>query len=1035
LGYLSHVASTLRPGAYDQLVTIELAEKIRDLPAGRVLREALEFEESPEILARHLKFLFRRAISAISDSDDPLTRIRISNQIVQALKSISPEFITDADLIEESSEPILWAVSSPQSFPDDPVTSPSIRLSDSDLLVNGRNQPSIGHEINKELQTADRVDLLCSFVMYSGVRVLERQIAQLIQRGSQLRILTTTYMGTTERKALDQLSALGAQIRISYDSTTTRLHAKAWLLHRDSGATTAYIGSSNLSRTALVDGIEWNVRVSAREQEHIISSVAATFENYWNDPEFAEYNPQTDADRLDFSLANARRGGPSTLSLNFANIEVTPRPFQQEVLDSLEFQRKEKGRTCNLVAMATGTGKTVVAGLDFRRLVDSGEVSSLLFIAHRKEILQQSLTTFRTIMRSGTFGQLLVDGQRPTEWTHVFGSIQSLKGSAKEELAPEAFDMIIIDEFHHAAADSYEEVLQHFQPKYLLGLTATPERPDGRPILQWFDNSVSAELRLWEAIDRQILCPFQYFGIHDNTDLEAANIKWTRGQGYDVQQLTNLYTANDSRVALVLEQLNRYVPNLGDLRGLGFCVSVDHAKFMADRFLAAGLPSVSVTSSTNIREREQALNDLRSGAIKVIFCVDIFNEGVDIPDVNTLLMLRPTESATVFLQQLGRGLRKSDSKNCLVVLDFVGNQNRNFRFDKKYGSLLGVGRHKLAEEISANFPRLPIGCHIELDRVSQRIVLQNIRESLRLNRNTLLSELRNLGQVSAFEFFSSTGIAPKDFYRSGRTLMALKKELFGGSALSDTDDSFAKVLPKFLHVDDPQRLNAYSAILAGLAPNIEDSYIKMFSQLAFGRGLDLPQSLDEIARFSSSPLAEELSDLLKFCDENRARVTKESRFTEIPLKIHATYTRPEIVTAFGETFTGAERAGVQHVRGHKADLAFVTLNKTDAHFSPSTMYADTALSPTIFQWESQSRTTSLGETGRRYINHSALGTSFHLFVREWKNDPETKSTMPFMYFGPASYLSHEGDRPMRIKWKLDVPLPADVFVRSKVIAS
>jgi superfamily II DNA or RNA helicase len=1029
------VAETLRPGAYDQLVTVELAEKIRDLPAERILREALEFDESPEILARHLKFLFRRALSAISDSDDPLTRIQLSNRIVQALKSVSPDFVTDADLIEESAAPILWAISSPQSSSDDPIASPSIRLSDSALLVNGRNQPSIGHEINKELQTADRVDLLCSFVMNSGVRVLERQIAGVIQRGGQFRVLTTTYMGTTERKALDQLVALGAQVRISYDSTTTRLHAKAWLLHRESGATTAYIGSSNLSQTALIDGIEWNLRVSAREQEHIIASVAATFENYWNDPEFAEYDPQTDANRLDSSLASARRGGPSSLALNFANIDVSPRPFQQEVLDALEFQRKERGRMRNLVAMATGTGKTVVAGLDFRRLVDSDEVSSLLFIAHRKEILQQSLTTFRTIMRSGTFGQILVDGQRPSEWKHVFGSIQSLRGIATEELAPDAFDMIIVDEFHHAAADSYETILQHFQPKFLLGLTATPERSDGKPILQWFDNSISAELRLWEAIDRQILCPFQYFGIHDNTDLDAANIKWTRGQGYDVQQLTNLYTANDSRVALVLEQLNRYVPNLGELRALGFCVSIDHAKYMADKFSAAGLPSVAVTSSTSISEREHALNDLRRGAVKVIFSVDIFNEGVDIPDVNTLLMLRPTESGTVFLQQLGRGLRKSESKNCLVVLDFVGNQNRNFRFDKKYGALLGVGRHKLAEEISAKFPRLPIGCHIELDRVSQEIVLRNIRDSLRLNRNTLLSELRNIGRVSAFEFFASTGIAPKDFYRSGRTLTALQQELFGGPALSASDDSFAKALPKFLHVDDPERIHAYSAILSGLAPSIEDRYIHMFSQLAFGRGLDISKSFEEIARFHSSPLAEELSDLLRFCGENRIRLVKESRFPDLPLKIHATYTRPEIVTAFGETFTGAERAGVQYVRGHGADLAFVTLNKTDAHFSPTTMYADTALSPTIFQWESQSRTTSSGETGKRYINHQALGTSFHLFVREWKNDPETKNTMPFMYFGPASYLSHEGDRPMRIKWRLDVPLPADVFVRSKVIAS
>jgi superfamily II DNA or RNA helicase len=1029
------VSGELRPGAYDQLVTAAIAEKIRHLPAERVLREALEIEDSTEILARHLKFLFRRALSAISGAEDPSTRIQLSNRIIHALKTVSPGLVTEADLIEESPTPILWAITSPQSSLAEPVTSPSIRLSESALLVNGRNQPRIGHEINKELQTADRVDLLCSFVLGSGVRVLEQQIEQLIKRGGQLRVLTTTYMGTTERKALDRLVALGAQVRISYESTTTRLHAKAWLLHRDSGATTAYIGSSNLSHSALIDGIEWNLRVSAREQQHIITSVEATFENYWNDPEFANYDPQHDADRLDISLARAGRGGGPSVSLNYSNIEVFPHPFQQEVLDSLEFQRMVRGRTRNLVAMATGTGKTVVAGLDFRRLVFSGEVRSLLFIAHRKEILYQSLTTFRTIMRSGTFGQLFVDGERPTDWNHVFGSIQSLSGIAREKFAPDAFDMIIIDEFHHAAADSYEEILRHFHPKFLLGLTATPERTDGRPILQWFDNSISAELRLWEAIDRQILCPFHYFGIHDNTDLEASNIKWTRGQGYDIQQLTNLYTANDSRVALVLEQLDRIVPNLEDLRGLGFCVSIDHAKYMADKFSAAGLPSVSVTSSTKITERDRALNDLRSGAVKMIFSVDIFNEGVDIPSVNTLLMLRPTESATIFLQQLGRGLRKSADKTHLVVLDFVGNQNRNFCLEKKYGALLRVGRHKLDEEISADFPHLPIGCHVELDRVSKEIVLRNIRESLRLNRNALLSELRNTGPVPANQFFASTGITPRDFYRSGRTLMGFRQELFGGSPLSVIDGKFAKAIPKFLHVDDLDRVSNYIKILKGNDFNDEDHYLQMFSYLAFGRVNDPTMLLNEIRQLQSSPLAEELADVLTFLGENRPRIVRDSTLVGVPLKIHANYTRPEIVAAFGERFTGAERAGVQFVKGIGADLAFVTLNKTEKHFSPTTMYADTALSPTIFQWESQSRTTSTGETGSRYINHRDLGTSFHLFVRDWKVDPETKSTMPFMYFGPASYLSHQGDRPMRIQWKLDIPLPADVFVRSKVVAS
>lgn len=1028
------MSEILPPGAYDQLVTQELAARIKDLPAERVLREALESDEAPEVLARHLKFLVRRVIAAVVDHDDPLERIRMSNRIVRALSEITDDLVTAEDLIDESPAPVLWAITPPGTTSGESFESPAVRLSESTLLVNGRGQPKIGAEIRKELSTTDDVDLLCSFVKITGFIQLKKQLAGVVNRGGRVRVLTTTYMAATQRAALDQLVGIGAEVRISYDATTTRLHAKAWLLKRRSGASTAYIGSSNLSAAALTDGIEWNVRVGAREQDHIITAMQATFEDYWNDPEFTPYDPSTDAARLDAALHRAKTQDASLLSLNFTNIDVIPRPFQQEVLDALDFQRTEHGRTRNLVAMATGTGKTVVAGLDFRRLWQAGNVRSLLFVAHRREILEQSLSTFRTIMRDGSLGQLFVDGYRPTDWSIVFGSIQSLS-HATTDLAPDAFDMIIVDEFHHAAADSYEALLSHFQPKYLLGLTATPERSDGKPILQWFDDTISAELRLWEAIDRQILSPFQYFGIHDNTDLEAANITWSRGQGYDIQQLTNLYTANDARVSLVLEQLSRYVADLDGMKGIGFCVSIEHADYMARKFTAAGIPSVSVTSRQTSDDRAAALRDLRSGAVKMVFAVDIFNEGVDIPDVNTILMLRPTESPTIFLQQLGRGLRKTDSKDCLIVLDFVGNQNREFRFDRKYGALLGVGRRRLTDEIAADFPRLPVGCHLELDRVAKEIVLRNVQQSLTLRKAALLSEIRNMGHVSADEFFRETGIAPRHFYDTRRSLTALRQETFGGPALTPLDDELVRAIPRLLHIDDPERIDHYVSLIEGKDPDPANPLTMMFAHSVFAADVDRTTAATRLAELRNSLLARELADVLRMRLDDRTRTVVSLADSTVPLRVHATYTRAEIISAFGLTYTGAERSGVEFARELGADLAFVTLNKTEEHFSSSTMYADTALSDTVFQWESQARTASTSEMGQRYIHHRDRGTSFHLFVREWKLDPETRRAMPYMYFGPADYMSHEGSKPMRIRWHLQVPLPADVLVRSKVIAS
>ena len=1026
----------MSPGAYDQLITQEISNRLQGLPAERVLREVLESDEAPQVLARHLQFLIRRAISSISNSDDPLAKIRMSNQIVNAIAALSNGVVGESDLISETGDPILWAIE-PENSSDSGFQTPSVRLSDSALLVNGRNQPSIGHELNKELTSVDDVDLLCSFVMNTGLNVLEQNLASVVSRGGKVRVLTTTYMGATQKKALDRLVNLGAEVRISYDGTTTRLHAKSWLLRRESGATTAYVGSSNLSKAALTDGIEWNVRISAREQKHIIDTVSATFENYWNDSEFETYHPERDGERLIAALQKAGKASGDDVTLTFANIEVTPRPYQQEVLDQLQSEREIHGHWRNLVVMATGTGKTIVAGLDFRRLVETGKVKSLLFVAHQKNILDQSLVTFRTIMRDGSFGELLVDGDRPSEWMHVFGSIQSLNNLDTEKFRPDAFDMIIVDEFHHAAASTYEALLNYYKPKVLLGLTATPERTDGASILHWFENGISAELRLWEAIDRQILSPFQYFGIHDNVDLEAAGVSWRRGFGYDISELSNVYTGNDARVALVLEQMDHYIDDLRELKAIGFCVSIKHAEYMAEKFNEAGIKSSSVTSSVSSDDRRSILTDFRNGLVKVIFAVDIFNEGVDIPDVNTLLMLRPTESATVFIQQLGRGLRKSDKKNCLTVLDFVGNQNKNFRFDLKYGRLLGLGRKKLANAVENGFPYLPSGCHFELDRVSREQVLANLKTALRFDQRYFVNDIRSKGQMTLSEYVESADIDIADLYRNGRSFTLLKRLAFEPDRAEDPIDvEISKAIGRALHVDDLERIVAYTKMITGEEETLDGPFSMMFGYLVFGATVTRENLMEKLQLARKSEVFSEFAEVLGVLNAQRSRMVLGRGHHDVALAVHARYSRAEILSGFGLKVGGWEMEGVHFVREKNADLAFVTLNKSELHFSPTTMYADTAISSRVFQWESQSRTSETSDTGKRYIAKTNSDSTFHLFVRDYTNDPENKqATMPFMYLGPATYMEHKGSKPMRIRWHLEHEIPADVLAKSKVIAS
>lgn len=731
----------LADGLYEQLVTAGLARRLAghgDLAQVRHLDQL----EAPEVLAAHLAALTRRALRSMRGDDRLAAQIELVNRLAAVLADVLPDAAEPDDLVATSRELLLAVTRSrtPTGEPTFPAR-PETPLSASALLVNGHGQPSVGHELRRELASADQVDLLCAFVRWYGVRILEADLEEFVRRGGTLRVITTTYRGATERRALDRLVELGATVKISYETRTTRLHAKAWLFRRGTGFSTAYVGSSNLSKSALIDGLEWNVRLSAMEQPHLLDTFAATFEEYWGDPAFEDYDPAQEADRRRLDLAlQLESAGPRDLPIS--SVEVHPYGYQSEVLAELAAERQIHDRWRNLVVMATGTGKTVVSALDYRSLLASGEVGSLLFVAHREEILTQSLATFRQVLHDGAFGELYVGGRRPAEWRHVFASIQSLHRLDLDLLDPSAFDMVIVDEFHHAEATTYTRLLGHLAPRVLLGLTATPERTDGQDVKHWFGGRIAVELRLWEAIERQLLAPFQYFGVHDDVDLSA--VPWRRGQGYDLARLSDVFTGNDARVRLVLAAVRRKVGDVARMRALGFCVSIEHAAYMAARFTEAGIPAVAITSRDSLADRAAGLQALRSGQVNVVFAVDLFNEGVDIPSIDTVLFLRPTDSATVFLQQLGRGLRLDDGKACLTVLDFIGNQHRQFRFDRRYRALTGASRTGVAREVESGFPTLPAGCHIDLDREVSRLVLSNIRQTLNLRWRDLVAELVSL---------------------------------------------------------------------------------------------------------------------------------------------------------------------------------------------------------------------------------------------------------------------------------------------------
>ncbi|MCW2499047.1 MAG: type restriction protein res subunit [Frankiales bacterium] len=920
-------------------------------------------------------------------------------------------------------------------------TRPAVPLSRPALLTNASSDPKLGAELRAELVTADRVDLLCAFVKWYGLRVLEAELRELKTRDVPLRVLTTTYMGATDRTALDRLVRdFGAEVKVNYETQSTRLHAKAWLFRRASGYDTAYVGSSNLSRAALLDGLEWNVKLAGSHTPELLAKFEATFDSYWSDPAFVTYDPDTDADRLDQALAVA--GGlqdRGTVTFSVSGLEVRPYPHQQEILDRLDVEREVHGRHRNLVIAATGTGKTVVAALDYARLPDR---PSLLFVAHRQEILQQSLRTYREVLADGAFGELYVGGSTPERWRHVFASVQSLSSYGITRLAAEHFDIVVIDEFHHAEAATYRRLLDHLQPRELLGLTATPERTDGVDVRSMFGGRAAAELRLWDALENDLLCPFHYFGVSDATDL--SQLDWRRGE-YDVAALENVYTADDARVRIVLREVRDKVRDVSAMRALGFCVSVRHAEYMAERFTAAGIPSLAVSGKTSREERAAALQALRDRRVNVLFAVDLFNEGLDIPDVDTLLLLRPTQSATVFLQQLGRGLRRTADKPVLTVLDFIGQQRREFRFDLKYRALTGTSRSGLERQLERGFAFLPSGCELVLDEVARAVVLENVKRQLKLNRKELVQEIRNHGDLDLAEWLRESGRELTDVFRAGSWTALRRTAGLSTPAVGPADEQLLKRTAAFAHVDDVERATLYTLFLSEpvqydqLAER-EQRFARMlfFSLWPNGGGFTSYQRGFDLLAMSPA-VCDDLRQVIALGLANAEHVSGplEAGMQQVTMRSNAHYSREETLAALDwaslERKPSAFVAGVVWSEAVQTDAFFVTLRKSEQDYSPTTMYHDYAISPELFHWESQNATAVASPTGQRYVHHRQQGSHVLLLARETRST-EWKGPRPFLCLGPASYVSHEGERPIAITWRLRHPLPVDVFRRASVTA-
>jgi len=1045
---------TLPRGLYDQLVTGALARRLADTADSVGQLDAISGADAAPLLTELIAQSLARVLEdAQGDSSDASTvqQLAIVNALLLELRQ---RLTGDSERVDTLAAPVrrLRAV---HAIGATAPTLPETGLANPWLFTASKASPSLLYELRTEAAACDQIDILVSFITMSGVRKLLDVLKSATAADAsgvgrtRIRVLTTTYTGATEANALDQLAELnGCTVKVSLDGRRTRLHAKAWIFHRRSGFGSAYVGSANLSGAALLGGLEWTVKFTEHGQEALYTRAQAHFDTLWADDEFQAYDPRNALSRATLRAALDRESGHGGAEAVPTYFDIVPKRYQQDILEQLAIER-EHGRHRNLLVAATGTGKTVMAALDYRRTVEQhrGARPRLLYVAHREEILRQAMHTYRGVLRDYSFGALLGGAHEPHQHEHLFATIQSITSrDLLGRFGADYWHSVVIDECHRIAAPQFDAFARRIAPATLLGLTATPERTDGQPLQPYFtsrpDGSPAAELRLWHALDLQLLAPFEYFGCNDDTDF--SDVPWNRPG--EAEAIDKLVTGNQLRARMVISEWDRLTGAASRSRTLVFCVSVKHAEFMQQQFAAAGLKTMCLTGNATAEDRRRAPQLLASGAICAIVTVDLFNEGVDLPTVDTLLLLRPTQSALVFQQQLGRGLRLAPGKSSCLVLDFVGQYRADFRFDALLSSITGMTKRALLRSVEDGFSTLPSGCHIHLDAQARDRVLRSLRAVVQNSWRRLRTAMQAHASITGnrtfplAEFLHEQQVELAEVYRdatpSGWTALRRDAGLLEARDDVDAEAALSRSLKYVLHVNDPQQLQMIRRVAehgaAYRADSAEESLrVQMLTYQMSPSAVQSSNAFVHSLAREPHVLGEmrELVDIL----ESRSRISTRPipGLDDLPLTLHASYQIREILTAVG-WLTADKRtpfqAGVLALVERRTELLFVTLDKSDGYHD-RIAYHDYAVSPTVFHWQTQNSAGPHTKAGRRYLECLSNGWRFQLFVRTTKH-------AAYVACGPVRITDVNnitGDRPMSVSWTLDVPLPVGLFSEFSVL--
>lgn len=1036
--------TNISTGVYEQIINRLFLLKLNKVDAERfyIGKKLISKDDAVHILSKYLQHLIEVAFIGTPEDQDVDKYIEFVNSVIRTLGKEFNVDDTDLDLVD-AQKSILTAVIDRTNceYPDiekhlraiTPVTS----LSRSALFFGGRGPADMESELNKEILCADEICWVVSFIKTSGLNLLWNSLKKFTSEGKCLRIITTTYTGATDYDAIARLATLpNTEIKISYDGTQDRLHAKSYIFIRNSGFHTAYIGSSNLSSYALKDGKEWNFKATQFELPQVIENVRNSFESYWCDDTFECFVPGVSDERLKKALGIDWE----TPLLDFSALDLMrAKDYQQEILEKLDVERNVHGHFRNLVVAATGTGKTVIAAFDFKRYREAHPDCHFLFIAHRQEILHQAMQTFRIVLDDPNFGSIWDGNNEPSNYQHVFASKDTLRNRVDTlQLRADYYDYMVVDEVHHIVAPTYVKLMTCFKPQILLGLTATPERTNEQEdITVFFDGHISAEIRLPAALNAGLLAPFYYYGIPDNVNL--SEVKWS-GHGYDIAELSRIYTQNDYRTGLILRKMQEYIGNnqLHKVRALCFCVDKNHAKFMNAKFTLAGLKTDVLTSDDDDRHRNIVKKRLQAGTINYLFVVDFFNEGVDIPEIDTILFLRPTESATVFLQQFGRGLRLHKDKDHLTVLDFVGHSRAEFSYKERFEALIGRHSQNIKDEIEGGFANAPFGCKIILEEKAKEEIIANIEGYLRsLNKGRIIKEIaayyklakdafslkgfltyshvpfhKVYGSMTWGELCQLAGVRKDVSVHAAQIKYAVKKKW-----LATDSFSYFKQLLRFADSGFKCDTTKFTGLEQRYAVML---YYDLYDKA--GSYTSIAQMFNDLA--SDALFVQEFKEVVEYLKDKCVAPEKEDNSVYKnwnPLRLHGVYTKAQIQAALGLSTLARKspsREGVERLKDIKLEAMYVDIIKKREEGS-MTAYKDYAQNREFFHWETQNRVSEGSREAEAYRNGE---NNMLLFVRQQVEHPDFGCRMGFTYLGQVTMNSIEGSKPMQIVWHLNTPM-------------